>query len=339
MDGQKRNYLAGTPSGALERRSAIISLGPLEVLVRITHSGVCGTDAHDRTANCGLGHEGVGLVERIGSEVTAVHVGQRVGCSFQTHSCGCCPECITGYRHYCHRSVGQKYGAEEHGTFCDYAVRHQDYVNPIPDALESKHAAPLVCAGITVYEALLAANTQSRDRVGVFGLGGLGHLAVMYAKAMGCAVSVFSGSAAKEEDAKKLGADEFHVVNKMKKAPAVHNVNVLILCGGDITDIGLFIPLLARRGRIVPVVIQTKPLKIPYMEFILPGHQLISSLGATRENEQEALRFAARHNLQPWTQEFPMTEAGLTSAFAALDDGSIRYRAVLSKELGNEFSV
>ncbi|CAK7226015.1 putative secondary metabolism biosynthetic enzyme [Sporothrix curviconia] len=338
MDGEKRNYLAGTPSGALERRSATIALGPLEVLVRITHSGVCGTDAHDRTANCGLGHEGVGLVERIGSAVTAVEAGARQVLT-TAQSCGHCAECIAGYRHYCHRSVGQKYGAEEHGTFCDYAVRHQDYVNPIPDTLESKHAAPLVCAGITVYEALLAANTQSRDRVGVFGLGGLGHLAVMYARAMGCAVSVFSGSADKKEDASQLGADEFHVVNKTSKPPAVNNVNVLLLCGGDITDIGLFLPLLARRARIVPVVIQTKPLTIPYMEFILPGHRLISSLGATRENEQEALRFAARHSLQPWIQEYPFTEAGLTSAFAALDDGAIRYRAVLSKELGNAFSV
>ena len=134
--------------------------------------------------------------------------------------------------------MGQKYGAEEHGTFCDYAVRHQDYVNPIPDALESRHAAPLVCAGITVYEALQAAATQPRDRVGVVGLGGLGHLAVMYARAMGCAVTVFSGSAGKADDAKKLGADEFYLHNKTTAAPAVKNVDVLLLCGGDVTDIG-----------------------------------------------------------------------------------------------------
>ncbi|CAK7203202.1 hypothetical protein SEUCBS139899_005933 [Sporothrix eucalyptigena] len=339
MDGTQRAYLAGTPSGALERRTATIALGALEVLVRITHSGVCGTDVHDRTASCGLGHEGVGIVERVGSEVTAVKVGDRVGCSFQSHSCGHCDECITGYRHYCHRSVGQKYGAEEHGTFCDWAVRHEHYVNPIPDGLESKYAAPLVCAGITVYEALLVASTQSRDRVGVVGLGGLGHLAVLYARAMGCAVTVFSGSSSKEGDACKLGADEFYVLNKTTAPPAVNNINVLLLCGGDITDIGVFLPLLARRARVVPVVIQTKPLNIPYMEFILPGHRLIPSLGATRENEQEALRFAARHKLNPWIDEFPMTEAGLTDAFKALDSGSIRYRAVLSKELGNDFSV
>jgi alcohol dehydrogenase (NADP+) len=79
MDGETRTYLAGTPSGELERRTAPIALGALEVLVRITHSGVCGTDAHDRTASCGLGHEGVGVILRIGKEVTAVKVGQRVG--------------------------------------------------------------------------------------------------------------------------------------------------------------------------------------------------------------------------------------------------------------------
>ncbi|KAL1893340.1 putative secondary metabolism biosynthetic enzyme [Sporothrix stenoceras] len=317
MDGETRTYLAGTPSGALERQTATIELGALEVLIRITHSGVCGTDAHDRTASCGLGHEGVGVIHRM--------------------------ECISGYRQYCHKSVGQKYGAEDHGTFCDYAIRHQDFVNPIPDGLPSKYAAPLVCAGITVYEALQAAEVKSSDRVGVVGLGGLGHIALLYAKAMGCDVSVFSASEKKWEDALALGANEFHVLNTTGKASepldVYSKVNVLLLCGGAITDYGILLPLLARRARVVPVIIQTKDITVPYMPFILPGMKIIFSLGATRENEQNALKFADRHKIRPWIQEYPMTVDGLNSAFAGLDDGSMRYRAVLSKELGNEFSV
>lgn len=183
--------------------------------------------------------------------------------------------------------MGQKYGAEDHGTFCDYAIRHQDFVNPIPDGLPSKYAAPLVCAGITVYEALQAADTKASDRVGVVGLGGLGHIAVLYAKAMGCAVSVFSGSDSKREDAFALGATEFHVLNTTGKAAEpldmYSKVNVLLLCGGVTTDfsmlvatllLGLFIglytlltnsllPLLARRARVIPVVIQTKDITVP----------------------------------------------------------------------------
>ncbi|ERS97524.1 hypothetical protein HMPREF1624_05693 [Sporothrix schenckii ATCC 58251] len=342
MDGETRTYLAGSPSGALQRRTAIIALGALEVLVRITHSGVCGTDVHDRTASCGLGHEGVGVVHRVGSEVTAVQVGQR--------ACGSCPECIAGYRQYCHKSVGQKYGAEEHGTFCDYAVRHQDFVNPIPDGLPSNFAAPLVCAGITVYEALRAADVTASDRVGVVGLGGLGHFAVLYAKAMGCAVSVFSASDTKRADALAMGASAFHVLNTTTTAGAAgtppplaldvsSKVDVLLLCGGAVTDFGVLLPLLARRARVVPVVIQTKDITVPYMPFILPGMKIIFSLGATRQNEQDALKFAARHNIRPWIQEYPMSEEGLTEAFVRLADGTMRYRAVLSKELGNAFSA
>ncbi|KJR82034.1 NADP-dependent alcohol dehydrogenase [Sporothrix schenckii 1099-18] len=374
MDGETRTYLAGSPSGALQRRTALIALGALEVLVRITHSGVCGTDVHDRTASCGLGHEGVGVVHRVGSEVTAVQVGQRVGLTFQTHACGSCPECIAGYRQYCHKSVGQKYGAEEHGTFCDYAVRHQDFVNPIPDGLPSNFAAPLVCAGITVYEALRAADVTASDRVGVVGLGGLGHFAVLYAKAMGCAVSVFSASDTKRADALAMGASAFHVLNTTTTAGAAgtppplaldvsSKVDVLLLCGGAVTDFGVYVapffarsplqpvlvrrtmltnsllPLLARRARVVPVVIQTKDITVPYMPFILPGMKIIFSLGATRQNEQDALKFAARHNIRPWIQEYPMSEEGLTEAFVRLADGTMRYRAVLSKELGNAFSA
>lgn len=116
-------------------------------------------------------------------------------------------------------------------------------MNPIPDCLPSKYAAPLVCAGITVYEALQAAETKSSDVVGVVGLGGLGHIALLYAKAMGCHVSVFSATEKKREDALALGADEFHVLNTTGKASEpldVYNkVNVLLLCGGAVTDYGV----------------------------------------------------------------------------------------------------
>ncbi|EXJ86688.1 hypothetical protein A1O3_03641 [Capronia epimyces CBS 606.96] len=340
---QKLTYLAGAPDGTIHQKSAEREIRAVEVVIRVTHSGLCGTDVHDRTAGCGLGHEGVGIVDKVGSEVTAVAVGQRVGWGIQHASCGRCRECLTGYRQCCPESRGQKYGEREQGAFGDYVVKHQDFVFPIPDAIESKHAGPLNCAGITVYEALRVADTQPSDRVGVVGLGGLGHLAVMYARAMGCDVVVFSGTEAKRPDAMALGATEFCLLPPADKGAGAGaardlpggvnvNVNVMLLCGGTLPDFDIIMPLLARRATIVPLVIQTKPLVIPYMLLLLGGHRIIGSTEATRENHVQALRFAARHSIKPWIVEFPMNVEGLTTALAALESGKVRYRAVLSRE-------
>ncbi|KAJ9151960.1 NADP-dependent alcohol dehydrogenase [Pleurostoma richardsiae] len=338
MATRKLTYLAGGEDGSIRVKTAVRAVGGLEVVVRITHCGVCGTDGHDRTAGCGLGHEGIGIVEEIGKEVTAIKVGQRVGCSWQTSSCGHCRECFTGYRQYCPESLGQKYGDLEQGAFGDYVVRHQDFVYPIPDEIESKYAGPLICAGITVFEALMVAETKSTDRVGIVGLGGLGHLAVMYARAMGCDVVVLSSREDKRADAMKLGATEFSVLRPQEQSSTESsaNINVLLLCGGSMSDLSCLIPLLARRARIIPLVIQGEPLVIPYMPFLLPGHRIIASTAATKENHAGALLFAARHNIKPWIEEFPMSVEGLTKALEKLQNGSIFYRAVLSTEVGTE---
>lgn len=246
-----RTYLSGGANTAVHAVTVPVALAADEVLVRITHSGVCATDFHDSTdarvaAACGLGHEGVGIVARVGAAVTAVRVGDRVGCGWQMGCCRVCPQCIAGERQYCAQAVGQKYGGQAHGTFCDYAVRRADFVNPIPAALESRLAGPLLCGGVTVYEALCAADARAADHVGVVGLGGLGHLAVQYARAMGCAVTVVSGSARKQADAEALGATGFVVLPRGRAAagdtaparPASAGINVLLLCGSGMGDIG-----------------------------------------------------------------------------------------------------
>ncbi|KAH6681749.1 NADP-dependent alcohol dehydrogenase [Halenospora varia] len=308
-------YLAGSANGDIVNKISDRDVGGLEVLVRVTHSGVCGTDVHDRTDGCGLGHEGVGIIELIGTSVTAVKIGHR--------SCGHCSECISGYRQYCPESRGQKYGEREQGAFGDFVIKHQDF-----------HAGPLQCAGITVYEALDVADAKPSDRVGIVGLGGLGHLAIQYAKAWGCDPVVFSRSAHKKDDAMRLGAKEFHLIpsSSGEKFDPMLGVNVLLLCGNGLPDFGLFMPALARRATIVPLIIQGKPLVIPYMPFMLPGHRIIGSTEASRRNHIDALTFAVRHNIRPWIKEFPMTLAGLTSALNSLESGEIQYRAVLSRE-------
>ncbi|KAL2074480.1 hypothetical protein VTL71DRAFT_8258 [Oculimacula yallundae] len=338
MSLQKLSYLAGDPNGKIQLKTSQRAIGGVEVLVKVTHSGVCGTDVHDRDSGCGLGHEGVGIVEKVGDNVTAVKIGQRVGWGWQFSSCGHCRECVSGYRQYCPESRGQKYGELEQGAFGDFVIKHQDFVYPIPGEIKSKHAGPLQCAGVTVYEALDVAGAKPSDRVGIVGLGGLGHLAVQYAKAWGCSPVVFSRDKTKKDDAIKLGATEFYVISSSDKdvIPVKDGVNVLLLCGGGLPDFGKFMKVLARRATIVPLVIQGEPLVIPYMPFLLPGHRIIGSSEASRKNHIDALTFAARHKIRPWIREFPMSPDGLSVALDLLKAGEMRYRAVLNANFCGE---
>lgn len=209
-----------------------------------------------------------------------------------------------------------------------------------------------MCAGASTFEALVAAGTKPSDRVGVVGLGGLGHMAVLFAKAMGCDVTVLSGTAVASEvktrDAFDLGADELRSLSEPEVA--LHRafdgtistrhgnggesaINVLLICANEAPDFERVLPLLARRAVIVLMSIQMRPLKIPYMPFILPGHKIISSTEASTRNHIDMIQFAARHNIKPWVEKFPMTEVGLKQAFDKLETGNMRFRGVVEVSL------
>ncbi|OJD38129.1 alcohol dehydrogenase [Diplodia corticola] len=323
------------PSNAFVRTSADRELGANEVLVKTTHSGLCYTDVHAKHAakGCGLGHEGVGTVVRVGTQVTDLTLGQRVGWGWLHHSCGSCECCAEGYPQYCAHSCGFAFGELDQGSMGDYAIRSRPFVHPIPDDVPSESAAPLMCAGASTFEALSAADTKPSDRVGVVGVGGLGHMAIMFAARWGCAVTAISNHEAKRADASKLGADDFIALDTLRQrgraAPDGSSINVLLLCSNRVPDLELLLPLLAPRARIVFMTIQQDPVHIPYMAFVLPGHKIISSTEASRKTYAEMLRFVGRHGIVPWIQSFPMTEAGVADAFATLEEGRMRYRGVL----------
>jgi alcohol dehydrogenase (NADP+) len=201
--------------------------------------------------------------------------------------------------------------------------------------MSSWHAGVFMCAGASTYEALDAAGTKSHHRVGVVGLGGLGHIAILFARAMGCSVTVFSSSAQKEGDAFEFGADEYRVlsdINTSRRSFGAHGktlVDILLVCANETPDLERILPFLARRATIVLMSIQQKPLVIPYMPFILPGHRIIASTEASRQNHLAMIQFAARHNITPCVEIFPMTEDGLKNAFSRLERGDMRFRGVL----------
>ncbi|RWA07235.1 hypothetical protein EKO27_g7871, partial [Xylaria grammica] len=163
-----------------------------QVFVRITASGLCGTDMHYRQAHIGLGHEGVGIVEKTGPSVKALKTGDRVGWGYNHNFCGSCEQCRTGNDIYCSQRALYGFADLDQGSFGSHAVWREVALYKIPDGISDEDAAPLQCAGATVFSALNTYNAQPSETVGIIGIGGLGHLAIQFANKMGCRVVVLS---------------------------------------------------------------------------------------------------------------------------------------------------
>lgn len=200
-----------------------------QVLIKVTASGLCGTDEHYKGADMVLGHEGVGIVEATGPDVKFLKTGDRVGWGYEHDSCGHCEACLTGREQYCPER--EMYGEAnlDQGSFASHAVWKEAFLFQIPDGLSDAEAAPLMCGGATVFNALHSYDIKSTDRVGVMGVGGLGHLAIQFASKMGCDVVVFSGSDSKKEEARKLGATEFVAMKGKKELDIGRKLDVLIV--------------------------------------------------------------------------------------------------------------
>lgn len=210
-----------------------------------------------------------------------------------------------------------------------FAVWKSTFLFHIPESMDRADAAPLMCGGATVYSALASFGAQHKHRVGVIGLGGLGHLAVQYARAMGCQVVVFSQTDSKKEEALSLGAREF-VTTKGKDKLDTKLIDHLLICTSVQPDWKLFLPIMAPGGTIYPLtVVNNEDLSIPYMPLLAGELTIQGSLVASRQVHRDMLEFAAYHNIKPMIEKFPMTVEGITAAFDKLRDGKMRYRGVL----------
>ncbi|KAH6672469.1 chaperonin 10-like protein [Halenospora varia] len=305
-------------------------LGPKEVLINITHSSLCGTDLHFLDTGMALGHEGVGIVEKIGSEVTQFKVGDRAGAGYIRNSCGHCSYCLKGQDEYCYERSA--YGEKDHstGTFGDYYVGLETYLHTIPDNLASEFASPLQCAGATVYSAIIS-STKPGDRVGIIGIGGLGHLAIQFSAKLGFETIVFSTTAAKEEEAKSLGASEFYLLGEPEKI--TKPINTLIIAGNKYPDWSKLLKkeIIARDANIVPLSAPSGPIELPSWPMFFDGYNLITSLVASRPVHDEMLTFAAHHEIKPIIEKFDFSEDGFKKAVDKLQSGKLRYRGVLVK--------
>ncbi|ORY05055.1 chaperonin 10-like protein [Clohesyomyces aquaticus] len=315
--------------GVVKKSSAQLPpLGPKDILLKITHSGVCGTDLGYMPFGIALGHEGVGIVQAVGSDVTQFKVGDRAGGGYHRNSCGHCSYCLFGQDIWCYeRSV---FGEKDYhnGTFGEYYIGVETYLHKIPDGLASEHAAPLQCAGATTYNAISSV-AKPGDRVGIIGIGGLGHLAIQFAQKLGAQVVVFSTSSSKEEEARKLGASEFYLLDEVDKIKKP--VNILVVAGNTYPNWKKFLVknVVARAGTVIPLAAPHGDLALPAFELFFDGYNVRSSLVASRAKHNEMLEFAAFHGVKPWIEEFELSEKGIEDAIGKLRSNKLRYRGVL----------
>jgi len=322
----------GSKNGAIVADITKRELGRHEAFVQITHSGVCGTDEHYRHAGMVLGHEGAGIVRAVGTDVTAVTVGDRVGFGYIHKICGQCENCLTGMDVYCLNKL--EFGSHDHdlGSFSSHVVWDAEALYKIPDGLDNAHAAPLMCGGATVWGALALYGVRPTDRVGIVGIGGLGHLAIQFAAKMGCEVLVFSSTESKREEALKLGAKEYHVLTADSPLDRIRKVNHLLLCGSAQPDFSRVLSLTAAGGKIYALTISFDASSVPMLPLLVNGISIQGSAGAPRAQIRKMLDFAVFHGIKPTIMTWPLNTQGVEDAMRTLREGKMRYRGVLVAE-------
>ena len=311
--------------------------GPGQALVKIEACGVCHTDLHAAHGDWPVkpklplipGHEGVGVVEEVGEGVTAVKIGDRVGIPWLYSACGECDYCLSGRETLCLDQENGGYSVD--GAYAEYCLAAADYVAKIPDRLSSVDAAPILCAGVTTYKALKVSGAKPGDWVAIYGIGGLGHVALQYAKAMGFNVVAVDIADEKLELAKSLGADE--TVNGLKEDPVEAIQSRL---GGVQAAISVAVTKKAfeqayssvkRGGTLVVVGLPNDELPIPIFNTVLNGVTVKGSIVGTRIDMKEALDFAARGKVKAQIETAPLSE--INNIFGKMEQGKINGRIVL----------
>ncbi|ORX34857.1 chaperonin 10-like protein [Kockovaella imperatae] len=319
----------GSKDGAIVKSSTTKSddLEGDQVLVKITASGLCYTDLHYKTQDMVLGHEGIGRVEAIGPKVKELTVGDRVGWGYEHDCCGGCKHCLTGWETFCPDRAMYAEADLDQGSFASQAVWKETFLFKIPDSLSDVDAAPLQCAGSTVFNALQGVG--SSDVVAVMGVGGLGHLALQFAAKLGCRVVAISGSDSKRDEAMKLGAHEFIATKNAKELKVEKKITRLIVTTSAQPDWEKLLPILDRQAGIYPLSVDPGKFELPYMPLLVNGIKVQGGIVGTRAVHRNMLDFAGQHDIKPVTETFPLNEKGIKEAMSKLEAGEVRYRAVL----------
>ncbi|GJQ28976.1 MAG: zinc-binding dehydrogenase [Phycisphaerae bacterium] len=318
--------------------------GPKDVAIEITHCGVCHSDLHFARNEwkmtpypCVPGHEIVGRVTKVGAAVRGFKAGDRVGVGCLVDSCRTCESCRAGLENYCDTGFTMTYGspdAHQAGphTFGGYSKAitvDQDFVLRIPESLNAAGAAPLLCAGITTYSPLRKFGVGKGTRVGVVGLGGLGHMGVKLAAAMGAEVTLFTTSPGKAEDAKRLGAHRV-VISKDagQMQGAANTLHFVLNTVAAPHDLNPFIATLRRDGTMCLVGAPDRPHPpLELFPMLFRRRAVVGSLIGGLKETQEMLDFCGAHGVTSDVEVIPM--AGINAAFERMLKGDVKYRFVI----------
>ncbi|WP_424101890.1 NADPH-dependent aldehyde reductase Ahr [Moorena producens] len=308
-------------------------LGEQEVEINVEYCGICHSDLSMLDNEWGLtqypfipGHEVVGTVAALGEKVTTLQVGQRVGLGWFSKSCMTCECCMSGDHNLCLTAEGTIIG--RHGGFADKVRAHHSWIVPLPETLNAASAGPLFCAGITVFNPIVQFDIAPTSRVGVIGIGGLGHIALRFLQAWGCDVTAFSSSADKEEEARQLGANHFVNSRDPEALEAVANSFDLIISTVSVDlDWDTYIATLRPKGRLHFLGAVPNPVSSQIFPLLLGQKSISGSPSGSPVTIAHMLEFAGRHGIEPITETFAFDQ--VNEAMDKLRNGKPRYRIVL----------
>jgi uncharacterized zinc-type alcohol dehydrogenase-like protein len=334
MTTKAHGYAAATSKAPLQPFEFDLGeLGPEEVEIQVTHCGICHSDLSMLDNEWGLssypfvpGHEAVGTIAALGHQAKGLQIGQRVGVGWSAYSCLACHECLSGDHHLCAQTQGTIVG--RYGGFADRLRVQWTWARPLPDALDLAKTGPLLCGGITVFSPLLLHGVPGTARVGIIGIGGLGHMALQFANKWGCEVHAFTTSDSKEVEARQLGAHYVHNTKHdgvLKKLAG--SLDLIISTINVPLDVPGLLDTLAPSGNLHVVGAILEPMQVPAFGLIMRQKSIAGSPTGSPTAISAMLEFCARHSIAPITETFPMSK--VNDALEHLRSGKARYRIVL----------
>ena len=329
-------YAAFEPGGEL--RPFEYDPGPLgagEVEIEVEHCGICHSDVSMLDNAWGIssyplvpGHEAVGRIGAVGPGVTGLEPGQLVGLGWHAGYCMQCDPCMSGDHNLCAQAQGTIVG--HHGGFADKVRAAAASVVPLPEGIDIASAGPLFCGGITVFNPLVQYDVPPTARVGVIGIGGLGHLALKFLNAWGCEVTAFTASESKREEALRLGAHHTLDSRDTKALESAANRFDLVLSTVNVKlDWNAYVGTLKPKGRLHFVGATLEPIDLAVFPLIAGQRSVSGSPVGSPATIQRMIEFAVRHGIAPVTEHFPLDR--VNDAIAHLRSGQARYRVVLDR--------
>ena len=322
------------PGGKFEKFTYNLpDIGKEQVDIKVTHCGLCHSDLSMINNEWGMteypivpGHEVVGEIIAVGSEVNNLKVGDKVGLGWYSESCMHCHECMDGNHNLC--GTAEQTIVGRHGGFADYVRAHWSWAIRLPKDIDMAKAGPLLCGGITVFNPIIIADVKPTDKVGVIGIGGLGHMAIKFLKHWGCEVIAFTSHSDKKEDILAMGASKvFDSTNPQELENIKGQLNFILNTANVTLDWNSYLITLSPRGKFHNVAAVLEPMAIPAFSLIGGQKSVGGSPLGSPALTQTMLDFCVRHNIYPTVEEFPMEK--INEAFEHLDKGEARYRIVL----------